>query len=57
MFCRRLSTIAERLRFMEVDGRKEALKQDLEMLNASGDPLNEMCDESGAMVNVMHIHT
>ncbi len=59
MFCRRLGDIAERLRFMEVDERKEALKQDLEMFNASGrlggDPLNEICDESGGLVNVMHI--
>ena len=44
---------------MEVDQCKGALKQDLEMLNASGqlggDALNKICDDSGGLVNVMHI--
>jgi hypothetical protein len=59
MFCRRLGDIAERLRFMDVDERKDALKEDLEMFNASGrlggDPLNNICDASTGLVNVMHI--
>jgi len=59
MFCRRLGDIAERLRFMDVDERKDALKEDLDMLNASGrlggDPLNRICDVSNGLVNVMYI--
>ena len=59
MFCRRLGDIAERLFFIEVDERKDTLKGDLEMLNASGrlggDPLNQICDNSNELINVMHI--
>ena len=59
MFCRRLGDIAERLFHMDVDLRKDALEDDLAMLNASGrlggDPLNKICDGSAGLVNVMHI--
>ncbi len=59
MFCRRLGDVAERLFFMDVDERKDALRGDLDMLNASGrlggDPLNKICDASNGLVNVMNI--
>ena len=59
MFCRRLGDIADRLFFMEPDERRDTLKEDLQMLNASGrlggDPLNRICDASSGLGNVMHI--
>lgn len=58
MFCRRLGDIAEKLRFMEVDERAEALENELESFNASGrlggDPLNHTC-QGNEYINVLRI--
>ncbi len=59
MFARRLGDIAEKLRFMEVEDRKAALIDDLEILNSSGrlggDPLNIIHGSGQDFVNVMRI--
>lgn len=46
---RKLGDIAEKLRFLEVDRRKDVLTEELKKVNASGrtlggDPLNRLCD-------------
>lgn len=59
MFARKLGDIAEKLRFMDVDKRSEALKLELKDVNASGkilggDPLNRLC-EAGTLFNAVHL--
>jgi hypothetical protein len=55
-FTRRLSDIAEKLRFMDVSDRDAALQEELELLNASGtmggDPLNKIRDHLVRVVRV-----
>lgn len=56
IFTRRLSDIAEKLRFMDVNERAAALEEELSLLNASGtmggDPLNKVRDHLLRVVRV-----
>ena len=55
-FTKRLSDIAEKLRFMEVEQRASTLEEELTLLNASGamggDPLNQLADKLARVVRV-----
>jgi len=55
-FTRRLSDIAEKLRFMDIEDRAAALEEELNLLNASGtmggDPLNRVKDSLLRVVRV-----
>jgi len=58
-FARKLGDIAEKLRFMRVEKRSEALRRELKEINESekmlgGDPLNRMC-KSGKFQKTVHI--
>jgi hypothetical protein len=58
-FSRKLGDIAEKLRFMKVEKRSEALRRELKELNDSekmlgGDPLNRMC-KSGKFQKTAHL--
>mmetsp|Transcript_24443 Transcript_24443/g.43807 ORF Transcript_24443/g.43807 Transcript_24443/m.43807 type:complete len:1643 (+) Transcript_24443:86-5014(+) len=58
-FARKLGDIAEKLRFMELEKRPEALREELKEINASGkilggDPLNRLCGD-GRFQKAVHI--
>ena len=58
-FSRKLGDIAEKLRFMRLDQRPEALREELKEVNASGkilggDPLNGVCGD-GIFQKTVHI--